>query len=245
MPDASEANEYAHDYVYPPVIAGLLTAFKLLDLKVRVEGAHHVPRSGPAVMASNHISHLDFIFVGFGARRSRRYVRFMAKEPIFAHRVAGPLMRGMHHISVDREAGLQSFRDALAALKNGEIVGLFPEATISRSFEPKEFKSGAERLAKSSKSPLLPVAVWGSQRLWTYDDRASLKQRGVPVSVYVGEPIDPTLRGDAANAELRSRVIDLVHRAQDEYPTNGKGQWWQPERLGGAAPTAPPGEESG
>ena len=233
------SDEYAHDYVYPPVVAGLLTAFKVLGLKLRVEGAHHVPRSGPAVMASNHISHLDFIFVGLGARQSRRYVRFMAKESIFANRIAGPLMRGMHHISVDRSAGMQSFRDAMGALKDGEIVGLFPEATISRSFEPKEFKSGAERLAKAGKAPLIPVAVWGTQRLWTYDDRASLKQRGVPISVYVGEPVEPSLRGEAANEELRSQVIQLVHRAQDEYPSDGTGQWWQPVRLGGTAPATP------
>ena len=236
----SDATEYAHDYVYPPVVGGLLATFKILGLKLRVEGAHHVPRTGAAVMASNHISHLDFIFVGLGARPSRRYVRFMAKESIFDHRVAGPLMRGMHHISVDRSAGMQSFRDAMGALKAGEIVGLFPEATISRSFEPKEFKSGAERLAKAGKAPLIPVAVWGTQRLWTYDDRASLKQRGVPISIYVGEPIDPSLRGDAANAELRLRVTELVHQAQAEYPTVGTDQWWQPVRLGGTAPAATP-----
>lgn len=224
------------DYVYPPVIGAVKAAFTALGLRIRVEGGHHVPSAGPAVMASNHVSHLDFIFVGLGARASKRYVRFMAKESIFAHRIAGPLMRGMHHISVDREAGLQSFRDALSALKQGEVVGLFPEATISRSFEPKEFKTGAERLAKAAKAPLIPVAVWGSQRLWTYDERASLKQRGVPVSIYVGEPIDPTLRGDAASDELRARVIELVHRAQEEYPEPGAGQWWQPARLGGSAP---------
>ncbi len=234
----SDAGEYAHDFVYPPVVGALLTAFRALGLRIRLEGSHHVPRSGPAVIASNHISHLDFIFVGLGARSSRRYVRFMAKESIFANRIAGPLMRGMHHISVDRDAGSKSFRDAMSALKAGEIVGLFPEATISRSFEPKEFKSGAERLAKATKSPLIPVGVWGTHRLWTYDDRASMKQRGVPISVYVGEPVDPSMRGDAANEELRRRVTELVHRAQDEYPTDGKGQWWQPERLGGTAPAA-------
>ena len=230
------------ELVYPPVVAITLTAFKALGLKLRVEGGEHVPTSGSAVMASNHISHLDFIFVGLGARQSRRYVRFMAKEPIFAHWLAGPLMRGMHHISVDREAGMQSFRDALAALKAGEVVGLFPEATISRPFEPKEFKTGAERLAKATKSPLIPVGVWGSQRLWTYDEHSSLKQRGVPVSVYVGEPIEPALTGDAAATELRAQVTALVRRAQDEYPDDGAGQWWQPERLGGTAPAVPPVE---
>jgi 1-acyl-sn-glycerol-3-phosphate acyltransferase len=235
----SDSSEYAHDYVYPPVVGALLATFKVLGLHLRVKGANNVPWSGAAVMASNHISHLDFIFVGLGARQSRRYVRFMAKESIFANRVAGPLMRGMHHISVDREAGLQSYRDALAALKAGEVIGVFPEATISRSFEPKEFKSGAERMAKSAKAPLIPVGVWGSHRLWTYDERASLWQRGVPISIYVGEPIDAALTGEAANRELRRRVTDLVHQAQDEYPTDGKGQWWQPARLGGVAPAAP------
>ncbi|MCZ3387103.1 MAG: 1-acyl-sn-glycerol-3-phosphate acyltransferase [Actinomycetia bacterium] len=224
------------DYVYPPVVATALTAFKALGLRLRVEGGEHVPTSGPPVVASNHISHLDFIFVGLGARRSRRYVRFMAKEPIFAHRIAGPLMRGMHHISVDREAGMQSFREALAALKSGEVVGLFPEATISRPFEPKEFKTGAERLAKATKAPLIPVGVWGSQRLWTYDENSSLKKRGVPVSVYVGQPIEASLTGAAAATELRTQVIALVRRAQDEYPDDGTGQWWQPVRLGGTAP---------
>lgn len=231
------------DYVYPPVITAARIAFKALGLNLRVEGSSYIPTSGSAVMASNHISHLDFIFVGLGARPSRRYVRFMAKEPIFAHKVAGPLMRGMHHISVDREAGMQSFRDALSALKAGEVVGLFPEATISRPFEPKGFKTGAERLAKATKSPLIPVGVWGTQRLWTYDEHSTLKQRGVPISVYVGEPIEGSLTGAAAATELRQQVVALVRRAQDEYPDDGAGQWWQPQRLGGTAPAPAETEE--
>ena len=119
-------------------------------------------------------------------------------------------------------------------------MGSFPEATISRSFEPKEFKSGAERLAKASKAPLIPVAVWGSQRLWTYDDRASLKQRGVPISVYVGEPVEPALRGDAANEELQApgHRSSCIERRMST-PTDGTDQWWQPVRLGGTAPAAP------
>lgn len=224
------------DLVYPPVIAACRASFAALGLRTNVQGSQHVPRSGGAVLASNHVSHLDFIFVGLGAHRSRRYVRFMAKEPIFKHRVAGPLMRSMHHISVDREAGLASFREAVDVLKEGEAVGLFPEATISRSFEPKEFKSGAERMASAAKVPLIPVAVWGTQRLWTYDSRSSPKQRNVPIQVYVGAPIEVGRDRGAAAEQLRRDVVALVHRAQDEYPDDGAGQWWQPRRLGGTAP---------
>ena len=223
------------DLVYPPVIGVCFAAFKALGLRINVQGGEHIPTSGGAVLASNHISHLDFIFAGLGARQSHRYVRFMAKDTIFKHRLAGPLMRGMHHIAVDRDAGMSSYRDAMAALRAGEVVGVFPEATISRSFEPKQFKSGAERLAAATKVPLIPVALWGTQRLWTYDDRSSLKRRKVPVQVYVGEPIDSSGDRDAVAAELQESVIALLHRAQAEYPDDGVGQWWQPQRLGGSA----------
>ncbi|NUR74351.1 MAG: 1-acyl-sn-glycerol-3-phosphate acyltransferase, partial [Hamadaea sp.] len=135
------------ELVYPPVIALARTMFTLLDMRVRVEGGEHVPLTGGAVIACNHISYLDFIFCGFGARPSKRLVRFMAKQEIFAHPVGGPLMRGMKHIPVDREAGIGSYKAALAALKAGEVVGIFPEATISQSFTVKEIKNGAVRLA--------------------------------------------------------------------------------------------------
>ena len=224
------------DIVYPPVVAAARASFLALGLKIDVVGADHVPTSGPAVLASNHVSHLDFIFAGLGARKSRRYVRFMAKKPIFTHRVAGPLMRGMHHISVDRAHGAQSFQVALTALAEGEVVGIFPEATISRTFEPKEFKTGAARLAAAADAPIVPVALWGTQRLWTYDENSSLKQRGVPILIRVGEPM--TVGGDehTATDELRARITDLVHESQHVYPDDGAGQWWQPRRLGGTAP---------
>ncbi|MGQ0467949.1 MAG: lysophospholipid acyltransferase family protein [Sporichthyaceae bacterium] len=227
--------------VYTPVIAGLHTWFRLSDIKVKVVGGEHVPTSGPAVLASNHVSYLDFVFAGMGARPSGRLVRFMAKEEVFKHPVSGPLMRGMKHIPVDREAGMASFREALAMLKAGEVVGVFPEATISRSFTVKEIKSGAVRMAVATKAPLIPVAVWGGQRLWTKGRGKNLLQRGVPVLVYVGEPMHPE-RGQDANAlaeELRTRMQALLDKAQQDYPVKPKNQkdsWWVPAHLGGTAP---------
>src|SRR3954471_19689856 len=119
------------ELVYPPVIAACRLLFRALDLRFRVEGSEHLPRTGGAVLASNHVSYLDFIFAGLGAQPAKRLVRFMAKQEVFTHRISGPLMRGMHHIPVDRAAGLGSFKAALQALKGGEVVGVFPEATIS------------------------------------------------------------------------------------------------------------------
>src|SRR5674536_400529 len=79
--------------------------FRVLDISFDVRGAEHIPRSGGAVLASNHVSYLDFIFCGYAAQPSKRFVRFMAKDVVFKHRISGPLMRGMHHIPVDRDAG--------------------------------------------------------------------------------------------------------------------------------------------
>jgi len=226
----------ARDLVYPPVIASAKVAFAAMGLRLDVQGGAHVPTVGGAVLASNHVSHVDFIFAGLGARPSHRLVRFMAKEPIFAHRIAGPLMRGMHHISVDRSAGAESFAVALSMLRDGEVVGVFPEATISRSFQPKEFKSGAARLAQEAGVPLIPVGLWGTQRLMTYDKRSSLKQRGVPISIHVGPPVDTGGPVDDVTARLRDAVTEQVDAARATYPDDGAGQWWQPAHLGGAAP---------
>ncbi|WFE94394.1 lysophospholipid acyltransferase family protein [Micromonospora sp. WMMD987] len=229
------------ELVYPPVIATAKTLFRVLDLRLTVDGSHHVPRTGGAVLASNHVSYLDFIFCGYGAHASRRLVRFMAKHDVFAHKVSGPLMRGMKHIPVNRAAGVGSYNTAVDALRRGEVVGVFPEATISRSFTVKELKSGAARMAQTAGVPLLPVALWGTQRLWTKGRPKTLTRRHTPVTILLGEPMDPTAYPDAntMTAELKTRLSALVDRAQREYPDKPSGPddtWWQPAHLGGTAP---------
>jgi 1-acyl-sn-glycerol-3-phosphate acyltransferase len=227
--------------VYAPVIATAIGAFKVLGLKLDVRGGEHVPLTGGAVLASNHVSYLDFIFAGLGAHASRRYVRFMAKESIWRNPVAGPLMRGMKHIPVDREAGAESFRVALEAARSGEIVGIFPEATISRSFELKEFKSGAPRLAQDAGVPLIPTIVWGTQRLMT-KGRPRDFSRGKAVSVTVGAPIEVPMDADldaiatALHDEMRLMLDDAIRR-YPQAPAGPEDRWWLPARHGGTAPT--------
>jgi 1-acyl-sn-glycerol-3-phosphate acyltransferase len=229
------------DLVYPPVIAFAKTMFRLLGMKIKIEGEEHVPATGGAVIACNHISYLDFIFCGLGAQRSKRLVRFMAKEAIFRNRIGGPLMRGMHHIPVDRDAGMASYKAALTALKAGEVVGVFPEATISQSFTVKDLKSGAARLAAATGTPLVPMVLWGTQRFWTKGRPRDLTQRGVAITIQLGEPLHPARRDnqDTVTAELRARMTTMLDRAQREYPQKPKGPddaWWLPAHLGGSAP---------
>src|SRR5215471_4524941 len=230
------------EIVYPPVIAAARLMFRVLDLRITIEGAERIPRTGGAVLACNHVSYLDFIFCGLGAQPSGRLVRFMAKKSVFDHRLSGPLMRGMHHIPVDRDAGLASYRQALAALKAGEVVGVFPEATISRSFTVKDMKSGAVRMAATTGVPVIPVAVWGSQRLWTKGRPRTLTRRHVPISIIVGEPLtfSRANSGDAATEDLRTKMsvlLDTAQRAYPDRPADTGDAWWQPAHLGGTAPS--------
>jgi len=227
------------ELVYRPIIQVFKGFWRYLDLDFKFHGQAHVPRSGSALLAMNHVSYLDFAIAGTALLDSNRVARFMAKKEIFDHPVAGPLMRGMRHISVDRNNGAPSFVQALKALKRGEIVGVFPEATISRSFELKTMKSGVIRLAMESGAPVLPTIIWGSQRLWTKRVPRNFARKSVPVIVSIGAPMyfSPTEDPEAALTRLKSAMQSLLDNAQSEYPDSPVGQRWAPARLGGTAPT--------
>jgi 1-acyl-sn-glycerol-3-phosphate acyltransferase len=228
------------ELVYPPVILACKTLFRVLDMKLDVRGSEHIPTTGGAVLACTHVSYLDFIFCGLAGLPAGRKTRFMAKKQIFANRIAGPLMRGMHHISVDRSAGQASYREAVGALRAGEVVGVFPEATISRSFTVKPIKTGAVRMAAEAGVPVIPMTVWGSQRLWTKGRPKNLTQRHVPILIRAGEPFQPSAQDDpeALTADLHARMSALLDAAQQDYPDGPDADpFWLPAHLGGTAPT--------
>src|SRR3954464_10647378 len=148
------------DLTYPPVIATAKIAFRVLGQDIRMTGTHHVPRTGGVLLAVNHIGYVDFVYGGLAANASAPKARFMATRELFDHRWSGPLMRSLHHIEVDRAEGEASMRTAVDYLKAGEAVGIFPEATISRALELKEFKTGAIRIAATAGVPVVPVILW-------------------------------------------------------------------------------------
>ncbi|MFD4607470.1 lysophospholipid acyltransferase family protein [Streptomyces sp. NPDC088337] len=230
------------ELVYRPVIGLARTMFKAWDLKIDCQGSENIPTTGGAVLVSNHISYLDFVFNGLAALPQKRLVRFMAKESVFRHRVSGPLMRGMKHIPVDRANGEAAYAHALDSLRSGEVVGVFPEATISQSFTLKAFKSGAARLAQEAGVPMVPMAVWGTQRLWTKGHPRNFKRSHIPITIRVGEAMEASreLYAGALTRRVRERVQELLEAAQRAYPVRPRSAddtWWMPAHLGGTAPT--------
>jgi 1-acyl-sn-glycerol-3-phosphate acyltransferase len=227
------------DLTYPPVILTAKTGFRVLGQKIRIVGADLVPRTGGVLLACNHIGYVDFVYGGLAANPSGRKVRFMAKRELFDHRLTGPLMRSMHHIEVDRGEGLASFDTAVSYLRDGEAVGIFPEATISRAMELKEFKTGAVRIAAEAGVPLVPVVMWGTQRMMTKDHPKDFS-RGKTILLRVGEAMHPTGADPVAEtAELHRVMSGMLEESIRDYPQDEQppGSWWLPKRFGGSAPT--------
>jgi 1-acyl-sn-glycerol-3-phosphate acyltransferase len=228
--------------VYGGVIATALGIIRAMDWPVTVIGAENIPPTGPAIVASNHVGYMDFVFSGYAARERGRRVRFLAKKEIFDKKGVGWLMRQMGHIPVDRFGHPDaSVRAAVAALRAGEIIGMFPEATISPSFVPRRGKTGTVRAARETGAPIIPVAVWGTQRILTKWRPRNFK-RHIPIVVNVGEPLaridDESV--EAETARLMERIAGLLAEAQAKYPAHPSSdddRWWLPAHLGGTAPT--------
>src|SRR3954452_3008436 len=228
------------DRPYRFVVRLALIVFGLFGFRFDVRGSEHVPATGGAIICSNHVSFFDFTFLGLGALPQRRLVRFMAKAAVFGHWFAGPFMRAMKHIPVDRKAGAAAFESAVRALKDGEVVGVFPEATISRSFTVKELKDGAARMAIDAAAPILPAAGWAGQRIATKGPPVQFR-RGAPVTVLVGEPLvaEPGEKVQSLLRRARAAMETLLDEAQRSYPEAPAGpddRWWLPAHLGGTAP---------
>jgi 1-acyl-sn-glycerol-3-phosphate acyltransferase len=225
--------------VYGTVINLARCVWRLQGLKFTVTGVENLPVTGGAVIAINHTGYFDFTFAGLPAFQQGRgrKVRFMAKREVFDSKVSGPIMRSLRHIPVDRDSGASSFAEACQRLKEGELVGVYPEATISRSFEIKEFKSGAARMAIAADVPIVPHIVWGAQRVWTKGHPKNMWRPKVPISVAVGEPIMPTLPAAELTDLLHTRMQHLLQQVQTAYGHHPAGEFWVPHRMGGGAPT--------
>src|SRR6478609_8558437 len=179
------------ELVYTTIIKTAKLGFRALGQDLDITGVEHLPRTGAALLAVNHVGYVDFIYGGVAPERIGRRVRFMAKRELFDHRVSGPIMRACRHIQVDREDGEKSLAEAERHLGNGELVGIFPEATISRAMEIKDLKTGAVRIATRTGVPLIPLVLWGTQRLMTKDHPRDFS-RGTAISIRVGAPLPLT-----------------------------------------------------
>lgn len=204
--------------------------------QISYHGLENIPAEGGAVVAINHTGYVDFLPAALAAKARGRRMRFMIKAEMEQVKIVGFLIRHTGTIPVDRRAGAGAYAVAVQSLRAGELVGVYPEATISRSFELKEFKTGAVRMASEAQVPIVPVIVWGAHRVWTKDHPRAVGRRKFPITVAVGEPIPAGGPVSELTTTLRTAMDGLLQRAQAGYPAPA-GEYWVPRRLGGGAPT--------
>lgn len=222
--------------------------FKVMGYKIQINGLENIPKTGGAVVATNHIGYLDFMFSGLAVYKRGRPQRYLAKREIWDNKWARFVMKRAKHIPVDRSNDpATAFKAAVEALQRGEILGMYPEATISPSFVPRPGKTGTVRMAQMAGTPIVPAAVWGSHRILT-KWRPKNFQRKIAITVNVGEPylIPPDADPYEATADLMKRITTLLDEAQDSYPqrpADDNDRWWLPAHKGGTAPTFEEAEE--
>ena len=223
-----------------PVFRTLEIAAKALvaatGTKITYQSLENIPRTGGAVIAINHTSYVDWLPAALAVHYRGRRIRYMIKAEMQRVKIVNFLIKHTKTVPVNRGAGSQAYAEAVRLLQAGELVGLMPEATISRSFELKEFKTGAARMALEAGVPMVPLIVWGAQRIWTKDHPRNVGYKNIPVIVAAGPPLSPVGDVDHLDAALRDEMTSLLHRVQEEYP-HPEGAFWVPRRLGGSAPT--------
>lgn len=200
-------------------IAFVLRPFLMAVTRRNWRGGEHIPPPGTGVVvAANHISHFDpFTFAHF-LWDNGRATRYLAKESVFRIPVAGRLIAAARQIPVYRETtdASQAYRAAVAAVRAGELVAIYPEGTISRDpgLWPMVGKTGAARVALETGCEVVPIAQWGANHvLAPYSKRFRLLPPKT-VHVVAGPPVDLSdLRDRPVTAEVLREATDRVMSA--------------------------------
>jgi len=199
------------------VMAILYVPFSMA-FKLRYRNIERVPQEGAAIVVTNHVSHVDPFLVAKFILDAARRPRFLAKEAIFEVPVVGAAMRAMGHIPVRRGTAdaVQSLEAAVEALKQGGLIVMHPEGTVTRDplGWPMSGKTGAARLATLVPGvPVIPIAQWGVQEsIDLYHRRFRLFPRPRHV-MSVGEPVDLSgFAGRAPDTATLREITDVIMR---------------------------------
>jgi len=203
------------DGVWVKIAAAVFYPVTWLGKRV-TRGAERIPRQGGAILVLNHISHLDPVVDAVFVHRNKRVPRFLAKDSLFRIPVAGKIIGGAGTIPVYRGTSnaADSLRAANQALREGKIVVIYPEGTISKDPEawPMRPFPGVARLALANDVPVLPIARWGTNHILNGYTKTFRPFPRKTITTYVGEPVDLSqFRGEQppTNTTL-VRVTDVI-----------------------------------
>src|SRR5205807_1022574 len=191
------------------VLKAVLTPILRFFFRVRVEGGEHIPEHGAAILASNHVSFSDSIFLPMVLRRR---ITFVAKAEYFDDPKTAWFFRAVGQIPIRREGGSAS-AGALAAatgvLRTGGLFGIYPEGTRSPDGCLYKGKTGLARLAIANNVPIIPVAMVGTREAQPIGQ--VMPNLFMPITVRVGRPIDVARFADRTDdPKVLRRITDEV-----------------------------------
>ncbi len=187
--------------------------------KFRISGTDNIPVEGPAIIVGNHRSYFDAAALAVAIARTDRTVRFLGKKEVFDAPVVGQIASAMGGIRVDRGTGSDGPLEAAAeALANGDLVAMMPQGTIprGRAFYDPQLKGrwGAARLAALARVPVIPVGMWGTEKVWPRSARVPNMLNVVSpptVTITVGAPVKLGYRSaDADTKKIMKALMDLL-----------------------------------
>jgi putative phosphoserine phosphatase/1-acylglycerol-3-phosphate O-acyltransferase len=201
--------------------------------KFDVAGTEQIPSTGPAILCGNHRSYFDPVAVGVALAKSGRTARFLGKKEVFDAPLVGPLARAFGGIRVDRGTGSDDpLREAAAALEAGQVVAIMPQGTIPRGrafFDPVlKGRWGAARLAQLTNAPVIPLGLWGTEKVWPRSARVpdvTTVFRPPTIQVRVGRPVELRHRSLERDTErIMEAIVELLppEARQRREPTAGE-----------------------
>ncbi|TBH20154.1 lysophospholipid acyltransferase family protein [Thermus thermamylovorans] len=180
----------------------------------RAEGVENVPREGPIILASNHLSILDPIAIGAGVRRP---VSFLARADVFRLPLLSWLLPRLYAIPVERgQSDLSAIKSAIRALEKGMAFGIFPEGTRSRTGKLGPFKTGMAAIALRTGSPVVPVAIVGADQTWPVGRKLFRLRR--PIRVIYGKPIPVPRAAKISHQELEALTQEIEAKIRELLP---------------------------
>jgi len=212
--------------------AGILIPIFRLVMKRDWRGAEKLPKSGPVIVVSNHLSYLDVLVLSDFLFTNGRAPRYLGKAGVFRVPIIGKIILAAGQIPVERETddAKKAVDHAKILLEKGHLLGVYPEGTLTRdeNLWPMIAKTGCARLALATDTPVIPIAQWGSQKILPrYTNRIHLFPRKT-IEIRVGDPVnlapwkgrheDPQALIEATAAIMQALTVMIEDMREEKRP---------------------------